>query len=121
MTPKSEAELADTIQCAAGQGTKLRIHGGGTRPGLGRTVMADAKLDVSGISGIELYEPGALTLVAKAGTPVSEIEAALEKEGQQLPFEPMDHRGIFGSNGTPTIGGVVAGKALERQPVGQDS
>ncbi len=26
-----------------------------------------------------------------------------------LPFEPMDHRGLFGTTGEPTIGGVVAG------------
>ena len=61
-----------------------------------------------GLTGIELYEPGALTLVAKAGTPLAEVETALEAEGQRLAFEPMDHRGLLGTNGTPTIGGVVA-------------
>ena len=103
MTPKTEAELAEIITGAEGP---LRIEGGGTRP-LGRASNG-ARLSTSGLTGIELYEPGALTLVAKAGTPLAEIEVALEAEGQRLAFEPMDHRGLLATEGTPTIGGVVA-------------
>jgi len=103
MTLKTEAELAEIITGAEGP---LRIEGGGTRA-LGRASNG-ARLSTSGLTGIELYEPGALTLVAKAGTPLAEIEATLEAEGQRLAFEPMDHRGLLGTAGTPTIGGVVA-------------
>jgi glycolate oxidase FAD binding subunit len=71
-------------------------------------VQADKYLSTAGLSGISLYEPGALTLVVKAGTPLAEVEATLAAEGQMLPFEPMDHRGLLGSEGEPTIGGVVA-------------
>jgi len=60
------------------------------------------------LSGISLYEPGALTIVAQAGTPLAEVEAALAAENQRLPFEPMDHRGLLGTAGEPTIGGIVA-------------
>jgi len=66
-------------------------------------------LSTSGLSGITLYEPGALTLVAQAGTPLAEIEAALDAENQRLAFEPMDHRTLLGTSGVPTIGGVVSG------------
>ena len=65
-------------------------------------------LETGGLSGVTLYEPGSLTLVAQAGTPLVEIEAALDAEGQRLAFEPMDHRGLMGTSGAPTIGGVVA-------------
>jgi glycolate oxidase FAD binding subunit len=65
-------------------------------------------LRCSGLSGITLYEPGALTLVAGAGTPVSQIDAALKAEGQRLAFEPMDHRALLGTEGEPTLGGVFA-------------
>ena len=104
MRPETENELADAIKGAAGP---LRISGGGTRD-IGNPVVGEA-LSTAGLSGITLYEPGALTIVARAGTPVSEIEAALEGENQRLAFEPMDHRRLLGRTGTPTIGGVVAG------------
>ncbi len=65
-------------------------------------------LSMAGLSGISLYEPGALTMVAKAGTPVAEIEAALAGENQRLAFEPMDHRDLLQTSGTPTIGGIMA-------------
>lgn len=101
--PSDEADLSEAIAGARGG---LRVSGGGTRD-VGRPV-AGTTLSVAGISGITLYEPGALTLVARAGTPLSEIEATLAAEGQRLAFEPMDHRGLLGTDGTPTVGGVVA-------------
>ncbi|MGP6089072.1 FAD-binding protein [Antarctobacter jejuensis] len=104
MRPESEAELAGII---AGAAEPMHIRGGGTRA-VGMTTAAQV-LETGGLSGITLYEPGALTLVARAGTPLAEIEAALAAEGQRLAFEPMDHRGLLGTQGTPTIGGVVAG------------
>ncbi|WP_296416778.1 glycolate oxidase subunit GlcE [Pseudooctadecabacter sp.] len=103
MTAITEDSIAEAIKAAPGP---LRIRGGGTRD-IGNPVVGDV-LDVSGLSGISLYEAGALTLVAQAGTPVAEIEAALDAENQRLAFEPMDHRALLGTKGTPTIGGVVA-------------
>ena len=103
LSPRNEADLAGIVAGATGP---LRVRGGGTR-GLGNPVEG-TDLSVAGLSGVTLHEPGALTLVAKAGTPVAEVEAALAAEGQRLPFEPMDHRALMGTEGTPTIGGVVA-------------
>ena len=104
MTPETESELSEMVMAASGP---LRIIGGGTRP-VGQTVEGET-LSAAGLSGIVEYEPGALTLVVRAGTPMAEVEAALAAEGQRLPFEPMDHRGLLATDGTPTIGGVVAG------------
>ncbi|WP_205758621.1 FAD-binding protein [Qingshengfaniella alkalisoli] len=101
MRPASESELADIIRDTP---DPLAIQGGGTR-GIAREGKA---LTTSALTGITLYEPGALTLVVKAGTTVAEIEKTLDTEGQRLAFEPMDHRGLLGTEGTPTIGGVVA-------------
>ncbi|MCG7493817.1 FAD-binding protein [Thalassobius sp. Cn5-15] len=101
MRPETEAELADIIK---GADAPLSIRGGNTRG----MAPAGAVLETGGLSGVEIYEPGALTLVVKAGTPVAEVEALLASEGQRLPFEPMDHRALLGTAGVPTIGGVAA-------------
>ena len=104
ITPRTESELAQAIADAK---SPVRVIGGGTRSVVG---MGNAEiLSARNLSGITLYEPGSLTLVAQAGTPVEQIETALAAEGQRLPFEPMDHRGLLGTGGTPTIGGVVGG------------
>jgi len=102
--PANEVELSEAVKGATGA---ICVRGGGTRF-IGQPVAGDV-VSVAGLSGIELYEPGALTLVARAGTPLAEIEAALTAENQRLPFEPMDHRLLLGTKGEPTIGGVVAG------------
>lgn len=99
----TEQDLAEAIKSATGP---LRIRGGDTRD-IGNPVDGSA-LSTADLSGITLYEPGALTIVAQAGTPVAEIEAALDAENQRLAFEPMDHRALLGRTGTPTIGGIVA-------------
>ncbi|KQI72273.1 2-hydroxy-acid oxidase [Loktanella sp. 5RATIMAR09] len=102
MQPKSEEDLSQMIIGANGP---LRITGGGTRP-IGHCD-GDA-LSTAALSGISLYEPGALTIVAGAGTPIAEIEETLAAENQRLAFEPMDHRVLLGTKGTPTLGGMAA-------------
>lgn len=101
LSPKSEEDLADAIRSADGP---LAVQGGGTHG----IASEGAPVTTTGLTGITLYEPGALTVVAKAGTPVAEIEAALAAENQMLAFEPLDHRSLLGTTGEPTIGGVVA-------------
>ncbi|QJF52835.1 FAD-binding protein [Roseobacter ponti] len=101
MKPENEAALAEMIRSANGP---LTITGGGTRgmTGDGET------LETGALSGISLYEPGALTIVAGAGTPLAEVHDALAAENQRLAFEPMDHRPLLGTTGAPTLGGVIA-------------
>ncbi|WP_170474310.1 glycolate oxidase subunit GlcE [Ruegeria arenilitoris] len=101
MKPETEAELAEIVSRLK---EPVRIVGGGT----GGILEPDAELSTTGLSGITLYEPGALTLVAQAGTPVAQIEKQLAAEGQHLAFEPADYRELLSTTGEPTIGGVVA-------------
>ena len=101
LKPTTEQDLAEAIATAQ---SPLSIRGGGTRG----TLTEGEALTTSGLSGITLYEPGALTIVAGAGTPVAEIEATLAAENQMLAFEPMDYRPLLRTEGEPTIGGVVA-------------
>jgi glycolate oxidase FAD binding subunit len=106
MRPGSEAELAELVRVA---NAPFVLRGGGTR-GIGVTGPGEV-LETGGLAGITLYEPGALTLVVQAGTPLAEVEAVLAAEGQRLPFEPPDMRGLLGRAGESTIGGVVAANA----------
>ena len=106
--PTTETAVTEAVRAANSQNTAVQIIAGGTRGRIGRLRSEYECLDVSGVAGITHYEPGALTLEAKAGTPIVQIEAALDAENQMLAFEPMDHRALMGTQGTPTIGGVVA-------------
>lgn len=107
LAPQTEAELsAQVAQCHA-SARALEIAGGGTRTRRA-AVPAATQLTTSAISGVVAYEPGELTLIARAGTPLDQIEQLLAAQGQALAFEPMDHRVLLGSNGTPTLGGMVA-------------
>ncbi len=105
MTIRSEEDLAAFLQKRQ---EPLVVRGGGTRaivPG------GSAALDASGLTGVRIYEPGALTLVAGAGTPLAEVEAQLAGERQRLAFEVPDLRGLLGRTGVSTLGGVVATNA----------
>lgn len=104
LTPTSEAEVAKAVRDTS---APLSITGGGTRG----FATAGPSLTTSGLSGITLYEPGALTMVAQAGTPLAEIEAALAAEGQMLPFEPFVMNAVTGASAASTIGGVFATNA----------
>ncbi len=59
-------------------------------------------LDVRPLAGITCYEPTELVVTARAGTPLRDLEAALQEQGQCLPFEPPR----FSPGGT--VGGMVA-------------
>ncbi len=102
--PATELELADHLRGACGP---LVVQGGGTRGHFG----AGVRLSSGGLTGITLYEPGALTLVVRAGTPLAEVEAVLADQGQRLAFEVPDLRGLLGRQGASTMGGVVAANA----------
>ncbi|MDP3960310.1 MAG: FAD-binding protein [Pseudorhodobacter sp.] len=106
MRPASEAELVEAVRGAVGP---LRIIGGGTRA-IGRAVSGTV-LETAGLASIRLFDPGALTLVAGAGTALVEVEAVLAAEGQRLAFEVPDLRGLLGLQGSSTLGGVVAANA----------
>jgi glycolate oxidase FAD binding subunit len=101
MRVQREAELVEAIRSASGP---VQVRGGGTRP-VGAGVGEELEV---GISGITLYEPAALTLVAGAGTPLAEVQAVLSAQGQRLAFEPADWGPVLGAAGSSTLGGVVA-------------
>ena len=105
----SEKDVVDAV-CATRESKRtLEIVGAGTKRGYGRPVVCDDVLELSGLCGMVKYEPGELVITALAGTPVTEIEAALAEKNQRLGFEPADWGPLFGAPANcATIGGALA-------------
>jgi glycolate oxidase FAD binding subunit len=97
------------VRWALAEGKTLEVAGHGSKRGLGRPSQSDLTLDLSGLSGVTLYEPEELVMSARAATPMAEIEALLEQKGQQLAFEPMDYGPLLGvPDNSGTLGGALA-------------
>src|SRR4029077_1285179 len=112
LRPRDAKEVASVVEWAAGEGKTLEIVGRGTKRGVGRAAQWDLTLDLSGLTGVTLYEPEELVLSARAGTPIAEIEALIGSKGQELAFEPMDCGPLFGAGANKgTLGGVLAANA----------
>ncbi len=109
LKPRDAKEVEDAVRWALGNDKALEVAGQGTKRSIGRPSQTDLTLDLSGLTGVTLYEPEELVLSAKAGTPLAEIEALLAKNDQELAFEPMDYGPLLGLEaGQGTIGGVIA-------------
>jgi glycolate oxidase FAD binding subunit len=107
--PDTVEELAYLVAEAADTRTPLEVMGRGTKREVGRPVQSGAVLSTESLTGIVLYEPSELVLVARAGTPVAQIEQVLAEHDQEFPFEPIDLGPVLGfGRGQGTIGGMVA-------------
>lgn len=104
LKPRDGAELAEIVR---DHPHALEPIGSGSKRSIGPPLAADP-LDLSALSGIEAYEPGELVMSARAATPLGEIEAALDEQGQRLAFEPPDFGALLGVGLPQTIGGVIA-------------
>jgi glycolate oxidase FAD binding subunit len=102
-------EAEDAVRWALGNEKSLELAGQGTKRGVGRPSQTDLTLDVSGLTGVTLYEPAELVLSARTGTPLAEIEALLEENNQALAFEPIDYGPLLGGEANRgTLGGAIA-------------
>ena len=108
LKPRDAAEVEEVINWALAGGKALEILGRGSKRAIGRAAQWDATLDVSGLSGVTLYEPAELVLSARAGTPLAEIEALVAANGQELAFEPIDYGPLLGVSATGTVGGALS-------------
>jgi glycolate oxidase FAD binding subunit len=80
---------------------KLNIVGSNSKKWYGDTPLGDP-LSTLNYQGILDYQPEELVITVCAGTPLREVEAALNAKNQYFPFEPP----YFGEQAT--IGGMVA-------------
>src|SRR5688572_10999052 len=108
-SPRSPDDVVALVGWAVAEEQALEIVGNCSKRELGHTVDTRHVLDLTGLTGITMYEPEELVMTAQAGTLLAEIEAALAEREQELAFEPADYGAILGGEpGRQTIGGVFA-------------
>jgi glycolate oxidase FAD binding subunit len=109
LKPTDAAEVLQAVQWAVASGRPLEVLGRGSKRGFGRPGGAAVGLDLSRLSGIGRYEPNELYMTTGASTPMTEIEAALRQNNQQMAFEPADLGPLLGSGEeSGSIGGAIA-------------
>src|SRR5436305_162098 len=108
LKPRDARDVEAAVQWALAEGKTLEVVGHGSKRHIGRAAQWDLSRDLSALSGVTLYEPEELSLSARVGTPLAEIEGLLAEHNQELAFEPMDYGALFGAPGRGTIGGVLA-------------
>ena len=106
---KSIEEISAIIKECYKKNVPLEISGLKSKKKIGRNFQAEKTLDLSDYSGIIEYKPEELYIKVKAGTPLKEIKFELDKNNQQLAFEPVDFGPLFnGKNNEGSIGGVIS-------------
>jgi glycolate oxidase FAD binding subunit len=116
LKPENAEQLLQAVQWAVAEKQPLEVLAGGSKRAYGRPMQTAATLDLSALYGIKIYEPAELYMTALAGTPMSDIDAALAEAGQQLSFEPPDLGPLLGGAANAgTIGGVVACRGASKK------
>jgi glycolate oxidase FAD binding subunit len=106
----TEDQVIDAVKAARDWKSPLNIVGARTKRCFGRSAASwGTVLDLSGLSGVVVYEPEEMILTVKPGTKVTEIEALLAEQNQQLGFDPPDWGPLLGAPARAgTIGGAIA-------------
>jgi glycolate dehydrogenase FAD-binding subunit len=102
VTPTSVDQVAEILRFASRERLVVTPAGGFTQQHVGRTPeRVDIVLSMAGMTGVEHYDPGDLTLGAAAGTTLTDLDSALAAHGQFLPVEVIEAE-------RATIGGALA-------------
>ncbi len=88
--PSDEKEASNFIKEIYSKNLPIEIIGTNSKNFIGNKLQCAKVLDLSSLSGIVEYLPEELYIKVKACTPISLIEEALEKNNQQLAFEPIN-------------------------------
>ena len=109
LKPETAEQASEAVAWAVAEETPLEILGQGSKRGYGRPLQTPQVLDLSGLSGVSLYEAEELVTTAGAGTPIAELESMLAEQNQAFAFEPPDFAPLWGGTpGSGTIGGAIA-------------
>ena len=107
--PKDEAEVSNLIKEFHKKNLPTEIVGTDSKSFIGNKTQASNKISLSKLSGIIDYFPEELYIKVKAGTPLEDVEKALEKNNQELAFEPIDFGFIEnGKSNKGTVAGCLS-------------
>ncbi|MDA8612496.1 FAD-binding protein [Candidatus Pelagibacter bacterium] len=107
--PKDEAEVSNLIKEFHKKNLPTEIVGTDSKSFIGNKTQASNKISLSKLSGIIDYFPEELYIKVKAGTPLEDVEKALEKNNQELAFEPIDFGFIeHGKSNKGTVAGCLS-------------
>ena len=107
--PETIEEVSAIIKECYKKNIPLEISGLKSKNNIGRNFQAEKTLDLSNYSEVIEYKPEELYIKVKAGTSLKVIKSELDKNNQELAFEPVDFGPLFsGKNNEGTIGGVIS-------------
>ena len=109
LKPEDEQSVSEVIRKTYKKNLPIEIVGLNSKKFIGYNLQTAKTIDFSNLTGIVEYLPEELYIKVKAGTSLSLIEETLEKNNQQLAFEPIDFGFIQnGKSNKGTIGGYVS-------------
>ena len=107
--PENEIEVSSIVKELYKKNLPTELIGTGSKSFIGNKIQSANKLSLSKLSGIIEYLPEELYIKVKANTPLEIIEEELEKNNQELAFEPIDFGFIEnGKSNKGTIGGYLS-------------
>ncbi len=106
--PTSETQVCEMVKWVLANNESIDVFGTHTRKNVGKPMDTTCGLDMSGLKGVQLYEPEELVLSAGAGSSLAEIEKLLKDNNQQFEFEPPNFSHLLGNTSSGTLGGMVA-------------
>jgi glycolate oxidase FAD binding subunit len=107
--PEDELQVSDVVKELYKKNQPTELIGTGTKNFIGNKIQSAKKLSLSKLSGIVEYLPQELYIKVKANTPLELVEKELEKNNQELAFEPIDFGFIqSGISNKGTIAGYLA-------------
>ena len=107
--PEDEQQLSEVVKELYKKNLPTEIVGTGSKSFIGNKIQSANKLKLSKLSGIIEYLSEELYIKVKACTPLELIEQELDKNNQELAFEPLDFGFIEkGKSNKGTIGGYIS-------------
>ena len=107
--PEDEKQLSEVVKKLYKKNLPTEIVGTGSKSFIGNKIQSANKLKLSKLSGIIEYLSEELYIKVKACTPIELIEQELDKNNQELAFEPLDFGFIEkGKSNKGTIGGYLS-------------